>query len=275
MSTTDTTFDWSRVATSWDARRAHVESTKAALTERLLAGLRLRAGARVLELGAGTGELSVRIADSVGQTGSVLATDVAAGMVELIRATVEDRPQVTVDRVDAADTGLERASFDAVAFRMGLMLVPDPAAALAEFRHLLRDGGRLGVAVWSGPEHNPWLTAAGMALMVHGLVQGGPPTGPGGLFSLSSAQTLTDLAEGAGFTEVSVQPVDTTFRFATADDHFDTVTSLAPPFAAALATAPPEIAAAARRTAADLLAPHRTDDGYAVPGQALLLLATA
>ena len=50
--------DWSLVAPQWDRLRGHVERMKAALTPRLIAGLDLHAGQRVLELGAGTGELA-------------------------------------------------------------------------------------------------------------------------------------------------------------------------------------------------------------------------
>lgn len=268
-------FDWSQVADAWDAHRSHVEQMKQQLTDALVDGLRLEPGASVLELGAGTGELALRLADAVGPSGRVHATDAAAGMVELIARTTRSRPQVTTGVVDATDTGLPAAAYDAVVFRMGLMLLEQPEQALTECRRVLRPGGRLALAVWDAPEHNPWLLALGMSAMMHGVAKGGPPTAPGGVFSLASADQLEKLLAGSGFSEVTVQAVPTPCRFATADEHFETVSALAGPLRTLLAAAPAETLAAVRATAADILAPHRTHDGYVVPGQALLAVGRA
>jgi SAM-dependent methyltransferase len=43
-------------------------------------------------------------------------------------------------------------SFDAVLRGLGLTLLPDPARALAEFRRVLRTGGRVAVSVNTVPE---------------------------------------------------------------------------------------------------------------------------
>ena len=59
---TTTTFDWTSVAPSWSSHRAHVEQMKDGLTRELLESLDLQPGERVLELGAGTGDLARRLA---------------------------------------------------------------------------------------------------------------------------------------------------------------------------------------------------------------------
>src|SRR5450759_4666087 len=188
--TTTGTVDWTAVASGWDAHRGHVEGMKEELSRRLLAQLDLQPGDRVLELGAGTGELARQLAAAVGPLGHVTGDDVAQGMVELQRKTLAGLDNAEVARLDAFDTGREAGTFDAVVFRMGLMLVDDPPRVLRECHRLLAQGGRLAVAVWAGPEHNPWMTCVGMAAMMHGLVSGGPPTGPGGMFSLSDPAVL-------------------------------------------------------------------------------------
>jgi SAM-dependent methyltransferase len=272
---TTTTFDWTAVAGAWDVRRGHVEDAKRELTDKLLAGLALRDGDRVLELGAGTGELAVRLADAVGPGGTVHATDAAAGMVELIRRTAAGRPQLSAAVADACGTGLQDASYDVVVFRMGLMLCEEPRLAAAECHRVLGPGGRLGVAVWAGPEHNPWVTAVGMSAMLHGAVTGPPPIAPGGVFSLGSPDVLRSVVEAGGFRDVTVEEVDVTHRFVSTDEHFDTVSSLSGPLALALAAAPPETLAKVRASAADAIATYRTDDGYLVPGRGLACWAVA
>ena len=273
MTVASDTFDWTDVAAAWDEHRRHVEAMKAKVTDALTAGLAIQPGEQVLELGAGTGDLALRLGTLVGPTGGVVASDIAPGMVDMLRRTLAGRANVTVAQLDARRIDLADAGADVVVFRMGLMLVTAPAEVLAECHRVLRPGGRLGVAVWAGPQHNPWLTCVGMAAMMHGLVSGGPPTGPGGPFSLADPDELTAMIRASGFGDVNVEAVATEARFADADQHFDTVISLASPLAAALAAAPEATRLAVRTTAAQLVEPHRTGEGLRVPGRALVAIA--
>jgi SAM-dependent methyltransferase len=267
--TTTTAFDWSAVAPAWDAHRGDAQRDTFPVTEALRGQLDLREGERVLELGSGTGDHARRLAELVGPAGSVLATDVAQGMVELTAGALADVPHAEARRVDAADTGLPDEGFDAVAFVMGLMFVPEPERAVSEIRRVLRPGGRAGIAVWAGPDKNPWLSSCGMAAMVHGVVAGGPPTGPGGLFSLADPARLTEVLQAGGFPDALVQEVPVAMRWPDADAWFDQVSSLAGPLAVALAGAPHKLDDV-RATAKDLIGRFTTADGLVGPGQGLL-----
>lgn len=261
--------DWTAVAPAWDRERAGIEEMKAGLTEYLLTELAPLAGRHVLELGAGTGELAARLAEEVGTDGRVVASDLFPGMVALLERRLAGAANVAVTRLDAAAIDQPDASFDAVVFRMGLMLLPEPAAALQEARRVLRTGGRFVGAVWGAPQDNPWLTSLGMAAMMHGLVQGGPPVGPGTPFSLADPHELEKLFRGAGFGDVTVTAVDAGRRFADVDAYFAAVSTLAPPLAAALSAAPAEKVEDVRRTLTGVLDQFRTGDGLRVPGKAL------
>lgn len=264
---------WTEVASSWDVRRNHIETMKAKLTHALIAGLAICPGEQVLELGAGTGEVALRLGQIVGPTGNVLATDVAPGMVELLRRTVASTANIKVAQIDARQIDLPDGSVDVVVFRMGLMLVAEPQRVVEECHRVLKSGGRLGVAVWAAPQDNPWLTAVGMAAMMHGLVSGGPPTAPGGPFSLADPAVLEQLIRDSGFMDVTVREVETEASFTDTDDHFDTVISLASPLAAALAAAPESARLAVRTTSAQLIDVHRTPDGLKPPGLSLVCTA--
>jgi SAM-dependent methyltransferase len=269
-------IDWSSVAAAWERNADRVETAKVPATKVLLDRLAIRPGDRVLELGAGPGSLGPRLAELAGPGGRVHLTDLAPGMVEVARHRNAGVAGVEVDVVDATRTALPTAAYDVVLFRMGLMLIEEPALAVAEIRRLLAPGGRAGVVVWAGMEHNPWLTAIGMAAMSQGLVQGGPPIGPGGVFSLGDPTVLAGLLTAGGLTGVEVTEVDTPFAFAGEDDHFAMVSVMAPPLAAALAAASPEALAAVRETAATIVAPYRTGTGaLLVPGRALVATARA
>jgi enediyne biosynthesis protein CalE5 len=264
---------WSAVAPAWDANVDDVDGHTVEATAALLDRVAVQPGDRVLELAAGPGSLGATWSELVGPTGVVVVSDIAPGMVAAARRRNAPLTNVETAVIDAAAIDRPDGSFDVVACRMGLMFTPDPAAALAESRRVLGPGGRLGALTWGPIEHNPWMTCVGMAAMANGLVSGGPPVGPGGIFSLGDAAELELLAKGAGFDEVAVEAIAVPFRADTVDAHIDRVSSLAGPLATALQAASPDQLAAFRRTAADLAAPYITDDGVELPGQALLVSA--
>jgi SAM-dependent methyltransferase len=265
--------DWSAVAAGWDAHVDHVDDHSTAATEAMLGALAIKPGERVLELACGPGSLGAALSSRVGVTGNVVLSDIAPGMVEVARRRNSHHDQVEVAVIDAASIDRPDGAFDVVLSRMGLMFTPDPAEAFAEIHRVLAPGGRVAAMTWAGIEHNPWMTCIGIAAMTHGLSAGGPPTGPGGIFSLGDPATLEAVAGAAGLSDVLVTSYDIVFHAATVGEHLDRVCSLAGPLATVIASAPAQGQAAVRQTAGDLLAPHVADDGtVAVPGRALLLV---
>ena len=262
---------WSEVAQAWDANVDGVDEHSIEATATLLARVAVQPGERVLELAAGPGSLGDTWSRLVGSTGTVVVSDLAPGMVEVARRRNAALGNVETAVIDAAAIDRPDGSFDVVVCRMGLMFAPDPSIAFAEIARVLGPDGRLGALTWSAIQHNPWMTCVGMAAMANGLVSGGPPTGPGGIFSLGDPVELELLAKSAGFVDVAVEAIDITFRADSVDEHIERVGSLAGPLAAVLKAASSDQLAALRRTAADLAAPYLTSNGLEIPGQALLV----
>jgi SAM-dependent methyltransferase len=211
----------------------------------------------------------------VGPTGTVVLSDIAPRMVDVARARNAGLANVQVALLDLAAIDRPDDGFDVAACRMGLMFLPDPVVGLTEIRRVLRPGGRLGVLTWAGIEHNPWMTCVGLAAMAHGVVTGGPPVGPGEVFSLGDPAALADAGRQAGFLDVDVDELGMTFRSPSVEEHVERVSGLAAPLAAAFAAATADQLAGVRRTAAELASPYATDGGVAIPGRALLLTARA
>jgi hypothetical protein len=84
---------------------------------------------------------------------------------------------------------------------------------------------------------------------------------------------LEGLIRDSGFTDITVREVETEASFTDADEHFDTVVSLASPLATALAAAPESARLAVRSSSAQLVEAYRTPEGLKVPGRALLSTA--
>lgn len=269
--TTTPAAHWGAVADAWDSNTDYLEGHTVAATQALFDAVDVRAGDRLLELAAGPGTLGARWSRLVGPTGRVVLSDIAPAMVEVARRRNAALGNVELAVLDASGIGQPDASFDVVVCRMGLMFTPDPAVALGEIRRVLAAGGRFGALTWAGIEHNPWMTCVGMAAMMNGLVAGGPPVGPGGIFSLGDPAQLAALAQHAGLVDVTVVEIPTMFNADSIDAHVDRVSSLAGPLAAAFAAATPEQLAAVRRTAAQLAADHISDQGVTLPGRAILV----
>jgi ubiquinone/menaquinone biosynthesis C-methylase UbiE len=267
----DPAHDWSAVADAWDANADGLDTHSAAATDAMFARLAVQAGDRVLELAAGPGSLGATWSELVGRSGHVLLSDLAPGMVAVARRRTAGLDNVEVAVLDASAIDRPAAAFDVVASRMGLMFTPDPEVAFAEIHRVLAPGGRMAAMTWAGIEHNPWMTCVGMAAMMNGLVRGGPPVGPGSIFSLGDPGELEALVKGAGFLDVHVEELPIVFRAPDIDAHVARVGALAGPLAAVLGAASPDQKAALRRTAADLASSYVTGDGLEIPGRALLV----
>jgi SAM-dependent methyltransferase len=109
------------------------------------------------------------------------------------------------------------------------MFALDIEAALHETRRVLKPGGRLALAVWDAPEHNPWATLPTRTLVELGHVEPPDPNAPG-MFVLADPQRLRELLEGAGFTEATVEAVALEHRFESAAAYVEETLDLARPF---------------------------------------------
>ena len=263
--------DWSAGAPAWERHADAVEAAKAQAMPAMFDRAAVREGDRVLELAAGPGTLGATWCDLVGPSGSVVLSDIAPGMVEVAARRNREHANVRVERIDAAAIDHPSGSFDVVACRMGLMFTPDPGRAFAEILRVLAPGGRFVALTWGALEHNPWMTCVGMAAMMNGVVSGGPPVGPGSVFSLSDRAEVGRLALEAGFADVVVDEVPVVFEADSIDAHVERVGALAGPLALALQRATPDQRTAVHRTAAEIAAPFVTDDGVSIPGRALLI----
>jgi ubiquinone/menaquinone biosynthesis C-methylase UbiE len=104
-----------------------------------LARLTYPPGARLLEVGSGTGVVTALMADLPG-VAEVVGADPSPGLVERARVRA---PGVRFDVADGRSLPYADAAFDAVVFACTLCHVPGPEKALAEARRVLVPGGRL------------------------------------------------------------------------------------------------------------------------------------
>ena len=114
---------------------------------RLLTRYALPAGARLLDLGCGSGEFVRRLAGAFPGAGSITGVDVLPAMLRAAETLCADlaAPRTVFEEGDATALRFPDGHFDFVALRHLTQLLPDPAAVLAECRRVLRPGGWLHV----------------------------------------------------------------------------------------------------------------------------------
>src|SRR5215472_10387683 len=173
----------------------------------LLARVPIGSGARVLEIGCGTGALTLPLAAAVGEGGRVVAVDISEPMLGVARQRVIERKLQNVALLlgDAQVFEFERGAFDVATSRMGVMFFADPVAAFRNIGGALKPGGRLIFACW-GPlaENAHWLISYDIALR-----HLGPPAPrhdhePGTL-AFADPGYIGRVLAAAGFSEITVE----------------------------------------------------------------------
>ena len=227
----------------------------------------------MLELGAGVGEVGRRVAERVGPEGHVLQTDQAVAMVDAARRRAEGAANISFAVADAQALDLESASVDGVVSRFTYMLVPDPAAALAETHRVLRPGGRLAFAVWASAPENPWSSSVGKAMLDLGHTEPPAPETPGP-FRLADPEPLRRLVGEAGFPDLAIEDVPIAMRYGSFDEYWDVTRDLAMTLRTVLARLSGAQTEELRERVAGALAGYRSDDGLVIPGLARIVSAT-
>jgi ubiquinone/menaquinone biosynthesis C-methylase UbiE len=266
---------WEAMAPGWDERHAYFERSARAVAESMLAHAALHPSAHVLELAAGTGLVGLAAATAV-PDGRVIISDFSAAMVDAAErhARAVGATNVECRVLDAERLEMDDASVDVVLCRWGLMLMADPAAALAEARRVLRPGGRISAAVFSAAAQNPWAAMPSAVLSGRGHM---PPPGPGapGILALGDRDRLTDLITGAGFATPEIEEVAFMMSFDDADDYWAFLTDAAGALAMVIERLDDDERAQVRAEIAARADEYRVDGAIRFPAACLVAAAPA
>ncbi len=113
------------------------------LPERVIATLHLRPGMTIVDVGAGTGYFTRRLATAVGPEGKVLALDIQPAMLDELRRRTPKAQNIETRLVAPNDPGLEPASADLVFVCNTGHHLADRVRYYGKLRDALRPGGRL------------------------------------------------------------------------------------------------------------------------------------
>ena len=171
-------------------------------------------GTRVLDVGCGFGDSTVRIAREVGPKGQAVGTDCAANF---ITASEQDASAAGLTNVSFfcadAQTDDLRGPYDHAFARFGTMFFMMPGAALRNIRRALKPGGVFTQVVWRKREDNPWLHEAELCVREIVPVVSHEQTdqvhcGPGP-FSMSGPDMVSSMLQAAGYRGIRFERFDT------------------------------------------------------------------
>ena len=174
-------------------------------------------GYRVLDVATGTGLAAEAALAIVGATGHVTAADISPQMAERAQERLAGAPNVSVRVEDGQALTFPADTFDTVLCSLGLMFFPDPARGLAEFRRVLRPGGRAAVSVNTVPERS-------YNTRIHPIMARHVPSlapAASRLFSLGDEAELRALYVEAGYIKVEATTSTHTFGVPSFDEYFD------------------------------------------------------
>ncbi|HEX2466290.1 MAG TPA: class I SAM-dependent methyltransferase [Thermoanaerobaculia bacterium] len=202
---------WNEVAgPQWVERQDILDRMIGSFGAKALDGARFAAGESVLDVGCGTGQTTVEIARRVAPGGRVVGLDVSRPMLEAARRRPTPAGAVAIDfrEGDAQVAPIERAAYDVVFSRFGVMFFADPVAAFRNLHGALRSSGRLAVLCWQGLARNPWVAGPVQALAAVLPMPAPPPPGAPGPFSMGDPDRVKEILGGAGFRDVALAEIE-------------------------------------------------------------------
>jgi ubiquinone/menaquinone biosynthesis C-methylase UbiE len=273
MSDRATAEQWQAASGGWARWAVRASEYLVPATEKMLDLAAVAPGSRVLDVGCGSGEQTVIAARRVGETGHVLAIDIAVPMVAATEKNVAAAGlrNVSTRVCPAGVLPPDTKPFDAAISRLVLMLVPDPVAAARAVLTVLRPGAAFSAIVPGDPAKIGF-----NAIVLDILARHGGKTDwedkPGSIRSLADPARLEAVLRDAGFVDVKVTSIPTMQRMESASTMTTVIRDGYAFFTALIADIPQSQQDAAWDEVGQALKRFEGEDGFAGPSDMNLVV---
>jgi ubiquinone/menaquinone biosynthesis C-methylase UbiE len=258
---------WQRVAGKYEEARSG--KTRLFIAH-LLQATGVSAGARLLDVACGPGY----VAEAAFHLGAEpIGVDFSAEMIRLAR---KRNPKIDFREGDAQALDFRDGQFDIVVMSFGVPHLPNPEAAFAEARRVLRPGGRYGFTLWAAPELSPADRILEDALTTH--VDPGVklPRMPD-RFAYGNRDRCSQALARAGFDSATLdfRTVMARWRVPTAAFIFESERDAGVRAAAVLARQSPEVLKRIQNQIENAVRGYESDGAFAVPCAAHVIAVKA
>ncbi|WP_026410852.1 class I SAM-dependent methyltransferase [Actinomadura oligospora] len=189
--------------TAWAENAARYDAMMGGFNEPILDLAAIGGHDEVLDVGCGTGQITLLAARRAGRA---VGVDISEPMLTRARADAAEQgiANARFERADAEVHPFGKGGFDVVLSRGGVMFFTDPTAAFANIARALRPGGRMVFIVpqAGGPDSEYAQATAALAPLMRG-----PSPAAQGMGSLSDPDRIRAVLGDAGLADVDVRPV--------------------------------------------------------------------
>ncbi|MGW2566406.1 class I SAM-dependent methyltransferase [Streptomyces sp. NPDC001537] len=194
---------------AWVELQAVLDEMFKPFEDLLVDAVAARSAHRVLDVGCGTGAVTLAVARRLGAAGRSVGVDISEPVITAARARAErEGTPASFVLGDAQDHAFEPAAFDAVISRFGVMFFKDSVRAFANLRRASADGALLRFIAWRGPAENPFMTTAERA--AGPLLPDLPVRRPDepGQFAFADPERVRRILTESGWRGIDIRPID-------------------------------------------------------------------
>lgn len=261
---------WNKYSAGWQKWDDLIMSQLKPVGDELTNALILKGNEKILDVASGTGEPGLSLCSRL-PGGMVYGTDLSENMVLIARENslskgVKNYVGITCD---AAKLPFQDNSIDHVICRFGIMFFPDIAKGLKEMRRVLKKGGTLSVAVWAGPELNPFITLMASTVMQKLGLPAPPPDTPG-IFRCALPGLSSKLLQDVGMKSVTERNIKGIAGFDSSLHYWNVMKDVAGPIMQALTKASDKLFAEVKRDVIEKARGFEKDGKIAASWEAII-----
>ncbi|MGI0021128.1 MAG: class I SAM-dependent methyltransferase [Nitrososphaera sp.] len=261
--------NWNKVASDYHNEWAGAERGPFQSTRELVAAAGVKEGHSVLDLACGTGAVSAQVAARLGPSGALVGIDFSRGALDIAKAGV---PAGHFAEMDAESIGLA-TKFDRVLCQYALMFFPEPARVIGQVASLLKNGGRLAVAVHGTARGVPYFSTIMGPVLRH--IPDIRPDGTPTVHRFGEPADLERLLASAGFVDVAVKKFVFSYNAGTFDDYWsDYMSTTAASMRSRIEAKGDEVVAAIRKEAKERAEPFTRNGTVDFPWDVLVATGT-
>lgn len=192
---------WNEVAPRYHKRWTRINKGPFASTSELVLLLNIKKGDRILDLACGTGVVTKKIIQKVGNSGYVIGGDSSAKAIKIAKKWNPNKSNLDFVNVDAENFYFSK-KFDIITCQYALFFFPNALKALKNMKNHLKKDGKLGITVHGTADRVPFFSSIFGA--VTKIIPDYVPIGSPDLDRFGTNGSLENVVKKAGFKKIFI-----------------------------------------------------------------------